>query len=53
MICKGYAEANKKFLKYYDILGHSMMQLLPIEIFDWVDPKYFSLSNYSNNSQIG
>ena len=25
-----------------------MMQLLSIAWFDWVDPKYFSLDNYSN-----
>ena len=30
-----------------------MMQLLPTEILDWVNPKYFSLNNYYNNSLIG
>ena len=29
------------------------MQLLSTEILDWVDPKDFSLDNYSNNSPIG
>ena len=30
-----------------------MMQLLPTEILDWVNPKDFNLDNYSNKSQIG
>ena len=30
-----------------------MMQLLSTEILDWVDPKDFSLHNYSNNGLIG
>ena len=67
-ICKGYAEANNKFLKPYDankptcyiiylhtnkFYGLSLMQLLPTEILDWVDPKNFSLDSYSNDSRIG
>ena len=67
MICKVHAEANSKFLKSYDdnkptsyiiyidpnnLYGHSMMQLLPTKILDWVDPKDFSLDNQSNNSRI-
>ena len=58
MICKGYAVANNKFLKssgankltsyiiYLDVnhfYGHSMMQLLPAEILDWVNPKDFNI----------
>ena len=58
MIGKTYAEANKKFLKSYDankltsylmyldtnnLYGHSMIQLLPTEILDWVNPKAFNL----------
>ena len=49
VICKGYSEANNKFLKSYDssktskyimyldanyLYGNSMMQLLPIKILD-------------------
>ena len=67
MVCEGYAEANNKFLKSYDtnkptsyivyldannIFGHSKIQLLPTEIFDWVNPKDFNLDNYSNDSRI-
>ena len=58
MICKGCAVANNKFLKlpgankltsyiiYLDVnhfYGHSMMQLLPTEILDWVNPKDFNI----------
>ena len=65
---KGYSEANNKFLKSYDankptsyfiylctnnLYEHSMMQLLPTEILDWVNPKDFNLDNYSNSSPIG
>ena len=65
LICKGYAEAHNIFLKSVDankttsyiiyldandLYGHSMMQLLPIEILDWVNPKDFNLDNYSNNN---
>ena len=74
MICKGYVEANNKFLKYYDanepsymisktsyiicldansLYGHSMKQVLPLEILDSVDPKDFSLDYYSNDFSIG
>ena len=53
MTCKGFAEANIKFLKSYDaskptsyityldannLYGHSMMQLLLTKILDWVNP---------------
>ena len=31
---------------------HFMMQLLPIEILDWVNPKDFNLDKYSNDSSI-
>ena len=63
MICKWYAEASNEFPKSYiankptpyiiyldanDLYGHSMMQLLPTEIF-WVNPKDFNLDNYSDN----
>ena len=30
-----------------------MIQLLPTEILDLVNPKYFNLDNYSNSSPIG
>ena len=68
MICTGYAEANNKLLKPYDAsnstsyiiyldannsYGHSMMQLLPTELLDWVNSKDFHLNNYSNDSPIG
>ena len=68
MICKGYAEANKKFLKLYDanrpysyiiyldandLYEHPVKQLLPTEILEWVTPKGFDLDNYCNNSPIG
>ena len=67
MICKGYAEANNKFLKSYNankpipyiicldannLYGHTMMQILPTEILDWVNPKDFNLDRYSNDSPI-
>ena len=56
MICKGYAEANNKFLKSYDAnkptsyikyldtgnsYEHSMIQLLPTTVLDWVNTKDF------------
>ena len=68
MICKGFAEANNKFLNSYDankptsyiiyldacsLYGHSMMHLLPTKIPDWVSPKEFNLNNYCNNSPVG
>ena len=61
LIFKGYAEAHNKFLKLYvvnkptsyiiyldanDLYGHSIMQLLPIEMHGWVNPKDFNLDNY-------
>ena len=54
MICKGYAEANNKFLKSYNankptpyviyldanaLYGHSMTHILQTEILDWVNRK--------------
>ena len=66
VICKGYAEANNSFLKFYNankstsyiiylgvnnLYGKSMMHFLPTEILDWVNSKDFSL-NCSNNSSI-
>ena len=54
MICKGYAEANNKFLKSYNankptpyviyldanaLYGHSMTHILQTEILDWVNTK--------------
>ena len=65
MICRGYAEANNKFLKSYkstlyityldadDLYGHLMMQHLAIEILDQVNSKNFSLHYYSNDNPIG
>ena len=67
MICKGYPEASNEFLKYdankttsyiiyldtNNLYGHSMMQLLPAEILDWVNTKEFNLDNYSNDSPVG
>ena len=61
LICKSYAEAHNKFLKLYvvnkptsyiiyldanDLYGHSIMQLFPIEIHGWINPKDFNLNNY-------
>ena len=36
-----------------NLYGHSMMQLLPTKILDWVDPKGFNLDNYSKDGPIG
>ena len=62
MICKGYVEANNKFLKLHNankrtsymiyldannLYGDSMMKLLLNEILEWVDPREFNLDNYS------
>ena len=67
IICKGYTEANNKFLKTYNVNkrtsyiiylgtnnlhGNSMMQLLPTEMLDWANPKDFNLDNNSNDSLI-
>ena len=35
------------------LYGHCMMNLLPTEIYDQVNPKDFNLDNYSNDSPIG
>ena len=32
-----------------NLYGHSLMQLLPTEILDWVNPKDLNLNNYSND----
>ena len=68
IICNAYGEAYNKLLKsdyankptlyiiYLDdnnLYGHSMMQLLPIEILFWVNIKDFNLCKYSNDSPIG
>ena len=37
----------------YNLYEHSMMQLLPTEMLDWVNPKDFYLRNHSNNSPLG
>ena len=67
MIFKSNAEANNKFLKYYNankptsyiiyldtnnLNGHSLMELLLTEILDQVNPKDFNLDNYFNDSPI-
>lgn len=68
IIFKAYAEANNKFLKpfvpnkprsyiiYLDtnnLYSHSMMQLLPNEIFDWINPEKFILDTYFDNNPLG
>ena len=60
MICRGHSEAKNKFLKSNDpskpstnimyldannLFGHSKIQLLPTEMFDWVIPKHFNLQS--------
>ena len=60
MIFKGYAEANNElsnshnastatsYILYFNannLHGHSIMQLLPIETHDWVNPKDFNLDD--------
>ena len=67
MICKGYAKAKNKFWKLYDankpasciiyidgnnLYGPSLMQHLPTEIPDLVNPKDFNLDNYYSDSLI-
>ena len=67
LICKPYAEVHNKLLKSIDtnkltsyiiyleaknLYGPSVMQLLPTEILDWVNSKYFNLDNYSSDSPI-
>ena len=41
-----YEDAN-------NICEHSMLQILPIEIFDWVNLINFNLENYSDNGSKG
>ena len=68
MICKSYPEANNKLLKSYNsnkptthiiylnannLYEHSMIQLLPTEILDWVNPNDFKLDNHSNDKSRG
>ena len=68
MICKGYTEANNKFLKSYDPnkpasyiiyldannwYRHFMKELLLTEVLDWVNLKDFNLGSYSNDSPKG
>ena len=36
-----------------NLYGHSLMQLLPIEILDWVNSKNFNVDNYSYNRSRG
>ena len=58
IICKSHDKANNEFLKSHDankptsyiiyldpnvLYGHSMIQILPTEILDWVNPKDFNL----------
>ena len=67
-ICKSYNEANNKLLKLDDpskpstdimclgannLCGHSMMQLLLIEILDWANPEKLKLDNYCDDGPIG
>ena len=64
---EGYTEPTNKLLKCYNanesgsfilyldanhLYRQSMMQLLPTGIFDWVNPKDFSINNNSNNVLI-
>ena len=51
-------DANKttSYVIYLDgnnLCGHSMMQRLPTEILNWVNPKDFNIDNCSNDSQLG
>ena len=65
MLCKGYVEANSKFLKLYDtnkptsymifldannLYGHTMVQLHPTEILYWDNPNDFNIDNYFKDS---
>ena len=67
MICEGCTETNNKCFKFYNLAkpisciiyleasnlyGHSMMQLPPTEVPEWVNLKDFDLDNYSSNLQI-
>ena len=62
MICKGYAETNIKFLRSYDadkpgsyviyLDANNLYGHCTTEIRDLVNPKYFNLDNYSNDSPI-
>ena len=67
MICKGYVEANNKFLKLYNpnkptsyiiyldannFYGHCMIQPLPTEIINWVSSEKLNLDNYSGDGAV-
>ena len=57
-LATNFYDANKptSYIIYLDannIYEHSMMQLLPTEIIDRVNPKDFNLDNYFNDSPIG
>ena len=41
------------YLDTNDLCGNSLMQLLPTEIFNWVNPKDFNKDSYSNDSSMG
>ena len=41
------------YLDVNTLYAHSKIQLLPIEILYWVDPKGFNLENYSDNGSEG
>ena len=36
-----------------NLYEHSMMQLLQLEILDWLDPKNLNLDNYPDHSSVG
>lgn len=51
-------DANKPFsyiiyLVTHNLYGQSMVQLLPTETLDWVNPKGFNLNTYYNGIPIG
>ena len=52
-----YLSKPSTYIAYLDasansLYGHSLMQLLPIEILDWVNPKKFNVDhNYHNSSR--
>ena len=68
MTFQGYNGANDKLFTSYharkpfpyiiyftahNLYGHPMIQLLPTEILDWVNPKDFNINNYYNDIPIG
>ena len=67
IICKSYAKAKNEFFDSYNVnkatlctiyldtinlCGHSMMQLLPTEILDWLNPKKSNPDSYFKDSRI-